>query len=200
MNRVYISSIFAAAGLLVLLILSDIIEPPEIGLNEISEYEGEKVIVRGVVTEIFLTSGGNTVFLLSDGVNEIKVFAFGKRELFMGDRIAVRGIVQRYEDSYEILADHIYVLERRCTEVKLWQLAENPLEYLNDCINFSCYIVRIDGYNIVVKEDNYTLMVIYPLISTENLNEGDRIRVTGRFLYNPEKFSFYILATEVKRI
>ncbi|RKX47325.1 MAG: hypothetical protein DRP38_06645 [Thermotogae bacterium] len=200
MNRVYISSIFAAAGLLVLLILSDIIEPPEIGLNEISEYEGEKVIVRGVVTEIYLTSGGNTVLLLSDGVNEIKVFAFGKRELFMGDRIAVRGIVQRYEDSYEILADHIYVLERRCTEVKLWQLAENPLEYLNDCINLSCYTVRIDGYNIVVKEDNYTLMVIYPLISTENLNEGDRIRVTGRFLYNPEKFSFYILATEVKRI
>lgn len=200
MNRVYISSIFAAAGLLVLLILSDIIEPPEIGLNEISEYEGEKVIVRGAVTEIYLTSGGNTVLLLSDGVNEIKVFAFGKRELFMGDRIAVRGIVQRYEDSYEILADHIYVLERKCTEVKLWQLAENPFEYLNDCINLSCYIVRIDGYNIVVKEDNYTLMVIYPLISTENLNEGDRIRVTGRFLYNPEKFSFYILATEVKRI
>ena len=200
MNIVYISSIFAAAGLLVLFIIGELTEPPEIELNEISEYEGEKVIVRGVVTEIYLTSGGNTVLLLSDGVNEIKVFAFGKRELFMGDRIAVRGIVQRYEDSYEILADHIYVLERKCTEVKLWQLAENPLEYLNDCINLPCYIARIDDYELVVKDGNYTLTVIYPLISTEKLDKGDRVRVTGRFLYNPEKFSFYILSTEVMKI
>jgi len=200
MNRVHISSIFAAAGLLVLFTIGELTEPPEIELNEISEHEGEKVIARGVVAEIYLTSGGNTILLLSDGVNEIKVFAFGKRELFIGDRIAVRGIVQRYEDSYEILADHIYVLERRCTEVKLWQLAENPLEYLNDCINFSCYIARIDGYELVVKEGNYTLTVIYPLISTEKLDKGDRIRVTGRFLYNPEKFSFYILSTGVTKI
>jgi len=200
MNIVYISSIFAAAGLLVLFIIGELTEPPEIELNEISEYEGEKVIVRGVVTEIYLTSGGNTVLLLSDGVNEIKVFAFGKRELFMGDRIAVRGIVQRYEDSYEILADHICVLEHKCTEVKLWQLAENPLEYLNDCINLSCYIAKIDDYKLVVKDGNYTLTVIYPLISTEKLDKGDRVRVTGRFLYNPEKFSFYILSTEVMKI
>jgi len=59
---------------------------------------------------------------------------------------------------------------------------------------------RIDGYRLVVKEGNYTLTVIYPLISTEKLDKGDRVRVTGMFLYNPEKFSFYILSTEVMKI
>jgi len=38
------------------------------------------------------------------------------------------------------------------------------------------------------------------LISTEKLDKGDRVRVTGMFLYNPEKFSFYILSTEVMKI
>ena len=200
MNRVYISGVFAAVGLLVLFALAGITKTPEIELNEISEYEGRKVIVKGVITEIRPTSGGNTLLLLSDGVHDVKVFAFGKRDLFVGDGIAVRGTVQKYQDSHEILADHIYVLERRCTEVKLWQLAENPFKYLNDHINLSCYITRIDGYRLVVGEGNYTLTVIYPLISAEKLDKGDRVRVTGMFLYNPEKFSFYILSTEVMKI
>lgn len=200
MNRLAISSTFAILGVTALFMISSWVEPHKIELKDLHKYEGQKVIVEGIVKDIRLTTGGNTIILITDGYVDREIFAYGKKEIFIGDTIKVKGTVQRYQDFFEIIADDIHVVESKCIEIELWQLAYYPYSYTNKIVNVSCYIDKVYGDEMIVRDDNYKLRVITPIVGTGRLKEGEKVKLKGRFLYDPLSLSFYILSTEVREI
>lgn len=194
-----LSLIFAIVGLVVLFVISNAVRPPEISLEEISKYEGKKVVFKGMVEDIYFTSGGNTVLMISnENGTEVKIFAYGKRNVFVGDWIIVRGTVQKYEIYYEVFSDSIQIIKHVCREVDLSQLAENPISFVNKNVNFSAYVSDIKENEVTVKDGDYQLRIILPVTLGEDLKKGEKIRVEGKFLYDPESFSYCVLSTEVK--
>lgn len=176
------------------------IKPLEVNVGEIPKYEGRIVVVEGIVKNVDLTRGGNTIITLSDASGEVKVFIYGKRNIFVGNRVKIMGRVGRYRDMFEIITDKIVVLNPEITEIRLWQLAQNPNLYINRDINTTGYVSAIYDKFMYLKDDDYMIEVVKPLENVEDLEEGKKVSVRGRFFFNPEKFSYHILSIEVKKI
>ncbi len=198
MRREGASVIFAISSLSILFILSNMVSPEKISLTELRNHEGDIVVVEGIVKDIHPTSGGNTVLILVDESGEGKVFAYGKREIFVGDRIEVIGRVQRYREEFEVIADRISKLESKTVEVKIWQLAEDPEEFLNRYVNVAGKVREIKRDFVEIEDDGYTIRATKPLIG--ELSEGDEIWVKGKLLYSPKELRYYFLSIEVKKI
>lgn len=198
MRREGASAIFAISSLSILFILSNMVSPEKISLTELRNYEGDIVVVEGIVKDIYPTSGGNTVLILVDESGEGKVFAYGKREIFIGDKIEVIGRVQRYREEFEVIADRISKLESKTVEVKIWQLAEDPEKFLNRYVNVTGKVREIKRDFVEIEDDGYTIRATKPLIGEPS--EGDEIWVKGKLLYSPKELRYYFLSIEVKKI
>lgn len=200
MGRVEISTIFAVSGLVLLFILSSFVSPEKIYLEDLEKHEGDVVLAEGTIVDIDITSGGNTIMTLVDESGEGKIFAYGEKDVFVGDRVEVVGRVQRYREEFEIVADKISKLESRVVEVKIWQIAKNPKKYLNSYVNVSGYVRKLEEDFMEIEDNDHRIRVTDPLIGNRNISKGDKIWLKGKFLYNPNKLSYYILSVEVERI
>ena len=89
MRRVEISTIFAVFGLVLLFILSSFVSPERVYLADLEKHEGDVVLAEGTIVDIDITSGGNTIMTLVDESGEGKIFAYGKKDVFVGDRVEV---------------------------------------------------------------------------------------------------------------
>ena len=59
---------------------------------------------------------------------------------------------------------------------------------------------RLYGDEGIIADGNYRLKVLLPIAYSEGVKEGEKVKIRGKFLYDSTTLSFYILATEVKRI
>ena len=200
MKRAEVSTIFAISGLVLLSIISSFVSPERVYLADLEKHEGDVVLAEGTIVDIDIMSGGNTIMTLVDESDEGRIFAYGGKDVFVGDRVEVIGRVQRYRDEIEIVVDRISKLESRVAEVKIWQLAENPRKYLDSYVNVSGYVRKLEEDFMEIEDNDHRITITTPLIGDRNISEGDKIWLKGKFLYNPNKLSYYILSVEVERI
>jgi len=100
-----ISLVISLIGVLLLYFMSESIEIDNVELMHIEDYKDETVKLNGVIEEITTTE--SATFLKVKQYEIIDVVVFDYINLSSGDYVEVTGIVDEYNDGYEILAEKI---------------------------------------------------------------------------------------------
>ena len=110
------------------------VSPENVEIGKIGRYMGKYVKVVGIVTKIKNASSGMTMVLEDNNMkNSVMAFANFYRNIFPGTIAEVRGIVQKYSDSYEITIKNFNDLKiiKRSYEINLKILLKNPEYFKN---------------------------------------------------------------------
>lgn len=202
----YIVVFLSILSLVMLYGVSQISQPEHVSLSTLSNYEGQKVIVQGVVTTYRSTNFGSQLITLRDSDNEFTtaVLYIEEGDVFVefGDTIQAIGQVQRYKDQWEVVIRNpqlITVVQKwNNTSFPLWQLAEHPTRYLESNINITGIITKKQQSTFVLSDpaETYTLDVTCSVSDSDLLSNGDAVAITGRFIYEPHTLRFLIQLTE----
>jgi len=107
-----ISLIIAFLGIWLLLLLSNILEPNMIKIENITNKSiGIDVRVVGNITRV-TNLDGFQIMTLKDQTGEITMIANSKEELENIDNVLVIGIIQEYNSTLQISADKIIQLDQ----------------------------------------------------------------------------------------
>ncbi|KYK27672.1 hypothetical protein AYK20_08060 [Thermoplasmatales archaeon SG8-52-1] len=198
MKLKYFSIFFSILGILILYIISKLSQIPLIELSEMPDYEGRQVILEGVVSEYRFSRQGNQFINIKKGNDTAIIFNEGETEIEQGDTIQAIGEVQKYGSDWELIVsnnNNIKILKKwHNGSVSLWQLAENPLKYLNLNVNVTGYIESISNtyFYIVDLEKNYCLVVFYKLTKNISILPGQKVNVLGKLSFDKEKFRYQL--------
>ena len=195
--------IFSIISILVLYFITTLIDPPFIELQKIQEYEGQKITTSGYVKKYYSNRYGSQIIEIEDNDSAVKIFNNdGSTEVEYGDLIQVTGQVQKYNGEWELLVEDkksIKTLQKWENNIHpIWELAQNPVRYLNQNINVTGYIdfVYDDYFYLKDLKQNNSLIVFYS--NSKSLQAGKKICVLGRFLFD-EKNLRYILDVSCKK-
>lgn len=99
----HLALIFSVLGILLLYGLSFLSRPGEIPLSELSEHEGETVVIRGVVCRYYTTGRDETVIkICGEGVIVTAVIEIGDCSVELGDIIQLTGKVVRMSGEAQL--------------------------------------------------------------------------------------------------
>ncbi len=202
----YIVVFLSILSLLILYGVSRISQPELVSLSILSNYEGQQVLVQGVVTTYRSTNFGSQLITLRDSDNEFTtaVLYIEEGDVFVefGDTIQATGQVQRYKDQWEVVISNpqlITIVQKwNNTSFPLWQLAEHPTRYLQSNINITGIITKKQQSTFVLTDptEAYTLEVSCPVSDSVLFSNGDAVAVSGRFIYEPHTLRFLVQLTE----
>lgn len=198
MKLKYFSLFISIIGILILYLIAKLSQIPLIELNEMSEYEGKQVILEGLVDEYQFSKQGNQIIKIKDDNDTAIIFIDGETEIEHGDIIQAIGEVQKYGSDWELIVsniNYIKILKKwQNNSIPLWQLAENPLKYLNLNVNVTGHIESISNayFYIVDLEKNHSLIVFYRLSKNITIHPGQKVNVLGKFSFDKEKFRYQI--------
>ena len=198
MKLKYFSLFISIIGILILYLIAKLSQIPLIELNEMSEYEGKQVILEGLVDEYQFSKQGNQIIQIKDDNDTAIIFIDGETEIEHGDIIQAIGEVQKYGSDWELIVsniNYIKILKKwQNNSIPLWQLAENPLKYLNLNVNVTGHIESISNayFYIVDLEKNHSLIVFYRLSKNITIHPGQKVNVLGKFSFDKEKFRYQI--------
>ena len=198
MKLKYFSLFVSIIGILILYLIAKLSQIPLIELNEMSEYEGKQVILEGLVDEYQFSKQGNQIIQIKDDNDTAIIFIDGETEIEHGDIIQAIGEVQKYGSDWELIVsniNYIKILKKwQNNSIPLWQLAENPLKYLNLNVNVTGHIESISNayFYIVDLEKNHSLIVFYRLSKNITIHPGQKVNVLGKFSFDKEKFRYQI--------
>lgn len=186
--KTWIYFILAVAGILTLYSISYFSEPIETNLKDIWKYEGEKVIVRGIVKN----RAGN-ILEISDGEARGKIYYKDAEEFQYGDKIEAIGKVGEYAGSLIVFADEIKLIERWNNKtISLPYLAENYLDFINMNVNVIAYIYSIGSGYFYLTDENLEYKIKVYCNETINFEKYEKVRVKALLCYNPKSLSFYL--------
>lgn len=202
----YIVVFLSILSLVILYGVSRISQPTPVSLSTLSDYEGQQVIVQGVVTTYRSTTVGSQLITLRSSDNKFAtaILYIEEGEVFVefGDTIQAIGKVQRYKDQWEVVIPHpelITIVQKwNNSFFPLWQLAEHPTRYLDTNINITGIITKKQQSTFVLSDptETYTLVVPCSVSDISLLSNGDAVAVAGRFVYEPHTLRFLIQLSE----
>lgn len=198
MKLKYFSMLFSIIGILILYMISKFSQAPLIKINEIQDYEGKQVSLKGYVTEHHITKFGSQIINIADENFSVDVFIEGKVNVEYGDEILVTGEVQKYKDTWEIIVNdyrRIQILKRwQNISSPLWQIAENPTKYLNLNVNVTGYIESVsNAYFLLVDiETKHSLIIYYSIVKDITLYPGQKICALGKFTFDEKNFRYML--------
>jgi len=198
MKLKYFSMIFSIIGILILYMISRFSQAPIININEIKDYEGKQVTLKGFVTEHHLTKFGSQIIKVADENCSVEVFLEGKVEVEYGDKIRATGEVQKYKDTWELIVNdnrEIQIIEKwHNVSSPLWQIAENPTRYLNLNVNVTGHIESVsNAYFLLVDiESKHSLIIYYSIVKDITLYPGQKICALGRFTFDEKNFRYML--------
>jgi hypothetical protein len=178
--------------------ISKFSQAPLIRINEISDYDGKQVTIKGFVTEHHFTKFGSQMITVSDENCSVEVFLEGKIDVEYGDKILATGEVQKYENTWELIVNdyrQIKILKKwHNISSPLWQIAENPTRYLNLNVNITGYIESISNsyFYIVDLENMYSLITFYSISKNVTLYPGQKICASGKFSFDEKNFRYLL--------
>lgn len=107
-----LSLVCSLIGLMLLLVLSEFIEPGAVSISEAKSAIGAHVYIEGSVVEATYKDEV-TFFTVSDGLDEIDIVIFEKMDevLSEGDLIGVTGEISLYKGEEEVIVDEITCLK-----------------------------------------------------------------------------------------
>ena len=188
-------------GIIILYSYSLVIEPKEVELKDIGEYEGQLVIVRGIVLDVVEFTNSRIIVLGSEGSMITIFLATSSVELFVGDEIEVTGLVQKDTDGYSLSVTgkgSIRVLSVwEDDNLTLPALATDPWKRSGLNVNISCiikYPLEIhENYSYFsvqdVKMESYSIQVFVFEMTVPRGYAGHEITLHARFEFSKNSFS-----------
>jgi hypothetical protein len=198
MKLKHFSLFFSIAGILILYLISKFSQIPLIELNEMPDYEGKQVVLEGIVYEYQFSKQGNQIIQIKECNDTAIVFIEGKSDIDHGDRIQAIGEVQKYGTDWELIVSNtcnIKILKKwQNSSIPLWQIAENPLKYLNLNVNVTGHIESISNayFYIVDLEMMHSLIVFYALAKNISIIPGQKVNILGKFSFDKEKLRYQL--------
>ena len=199
---IIVLSVVSLVGLYGISLLS---QPSRISLSAVPVYDGQTVIVHGVVTEYRTTTYGSQLITIRDTQNNtepVTLYVEGALFVEYGDLVEAIGTVQQYKEQWEVVVNNprfITVLQKWSNmSFPLWQLAQHPERYQDTNLNVtgiasephdsSMFLSDLDG--------TYSVTVLYDSSCPHQFSKGDTVMVKARFLYDEKKLQFILKATE----
>ena len=198
MKLKYFSLLFSVVGILILYFISKFSQPPLIEINKMPDYVGKQVRIEGLVVDYKATRHGSQIITVKSNNDSTTVYVEGKINLEYGDKIQATGEVQKYEDGWELVINNrnnVKVLEKwHNKSFPLWQLAENPIKYLNLNVNVTGYIESFSNayFYLVDIEKKHSLIVFYKLPKNITIFPGQKVSVSGKFFFDKENFRYQL--------
>ena len=201
----YLIILIAIASLVALYFLSLVSQPVLISLSALSTYNGQQVIVQGVVTEYRITTYGSQIITIRDmenSTNSVMLYIEGEVSVEYGDRVQAIGEVQQYKEQWEVCVNNpqfVTILQKWNNQsFPLWQLAENPGKYLGTNVNVTGTVTQKHetSFSLTDSEGKYSIDVSYDSSCPHQFSKDDPVAVAGRFLYETKTFQYVLKATE----
>jgi len=193
MNIKYFSLIFSIIGIIILFFISTLSEPMNIKLCEISKYESKNIKTQGIVIDHYQTKFGSQIIKIRQDNTTVTIFLEDKITVDYGDKISVTGIVQKYNNEWEIIVENKNFLEiiQKWDNISLpiEQVTKNPDRYKNLKIKITAYIDSIFSNYFYISdiEGKNRLLVNYDLHNINKSYSGEKILVKGVLSYNPDE-------------
>lgn len=201
----YLIILIAIASLVALYFLSLVSHPVLISLSALPTYNGQQVIVQGVVTEYRTTTYGSQIITIRDmenSTNSVALYIEGEVSVEYGDTVQAIGEVQQYKEQWEISVNNpqfVTILQKWNNQsFPLWQLAENPGKYLGTNVNVTGIVTQKyeSSFSLTDSERKYSIDVSYDSSCPHQFSKDDSVAVAGRFLYETKTFQYVLKATE----
>jgi DNA/RNA endonuclease YhcR with UshA esterase domain len=201
----YLIILIAIASLVTLYFLSLVSQPVLISLSALHTYNGQQVIVQGVVTEYRITIYGSQIITIRDmenSTNSVMLYIEGEASVEYGDTVQAIGEVQQYKEQWEISVNNpqfVTILQKWNNQsFPLWQLAENPDKYLGTNVNVTGIATQKheSSFSLTDPEGKYSIDVFYDSSCSHQFSKDDSVAVAGRFLYETKTFQYVLKATE----
>ena len=212
MKKGYPAFIVSVAGVASLYLLSLIIQPIHIPLDKLPAFEGKLVEVTGIVTDVVLTTYNHQIISIrniqTEPVANITIFSEQPVDVDVDDVITARGKVQRYEGRWEVVVRESSNIEISTpvapSRVPLWKLSQDPEQYKNLPVSITGKVkgdTSSDAaFTLYDETGKYRITVLTSPLALLNLEEGNRVSVNGRLLYDITRFSYYFLADKVMKV
>jgi cytochrome c-type biogenesis protein CcmE len=201
----YLIILIAISSLLALYLLSLVSHPALISISEIQTYNGQQVIVQGIVTDYRTTAYDSQLVTIRDTENttqSITLYIEGDVSVDYGDVIQVIGEVHLYKGQWELIVNTpqaVILLEKWNNEsTPLWHLAEYPGNYLDTTVNITGIATQkhTTSYILTDPTGTYSIDVSYDIAYPHQFSNGDTVMVIGRFLYDPTTLHYLMITTE----
>jgi len=201
----YLIILIAIGSLVALYFLSLVSQPVLIPLSLLQTYDGQQVIVQGVVTDCQTTSYGSQLITIRETqnfTNLVMLYIEGEIPVEYGDRIQATGEVQQYKNQWEIVVNNqqfIVILQKwQNLSFPLWQLALHPENYLDTTVNVTGIATQIfdSSFTLTSTDGKYSIEVAYKSSCPHQFLKGDTVAVGARFLYDATTCRFLLKATE----
>lgn len=201
----YLVILISVLSLVLLYGVSLFSQPEHVPLSMLPNYDGQQVIVQGVVTAYRTTEFGTQLITLQENNDEYAsaiLYIDGAISVEFGDTVQAIGQVQRYKDQWEVTVNNprLVTILQKWTNISfpLWQLAEHPMRYLNTNINVTGIITKKNLSTVVLSDPShtYSLEISYDSSDISLFSEGDTVAVQGRFLYEPHCLHFLLQLSE----
>lgn len=197
----HLSIIFAIAGISILYLISILVQPAVIELENIGNFENKNVIVEGVVTNYYLTQYGNQIITIKDNTSSAIIFLETSKDIEYGDKIRATGKVQKFGNDWEIVVNNnrfVKVIQKWANiSTPIWQLAQNPEKYVGLNINITGSVDSIfdDYLYIADKNSTHQLIIFYNSYNYNDLWPGQEITIAGKFDFdaNNLRYGLYLL-------
>ena len=201
----YLIILIAIGSLVALYFLSLVSQPVLIPLSLLQTYDGQQVIVQGVVTDCQTTSYGSQLITIRETqnfTNLVMLYIEGEIPVEYGDRIQATGEVQQYKNQWEIVVNNqqfIVILQKwHDLSFPLWQLALHPENYLETTVNVTGIATQLfdSSFTLTSMDGQYSIEVVYQSSCPHQFLKGDTVAVGARFLYDATTCRFLLKATE----
>jgi DNA/RNA endonuclease YhcR with UshA esterase domain len=201
----YLIILIAIASLVALYFLSLVSQPVLISLSALPTYNGQQVIVQGVVTEYRTTTYGSQIIIIRDkenSANSVTLYIESEVSVEYGDTVQAIGEVQQYKEQWEVSVNNpqfVTILQKWNNQsFPLWQLAENPDKYLGTNVNVTGIVTQKHeaSFSLTDSEGRYSIDVFYDSSRPHQFSKDDSVAVAGRFLYETKTFQYVLKATE----
>lgn len=198
MKLKHFALIFSSVGIFILYLLSLFSQPINVNLNEISEYEGKEITTEGLVTAYYTTRYGSQLITIEENNGSATVFIEGEIDVEYGDRIRATGEVQKYKNSWEIIANDerdVKIIQKwHNISFPLWQLAENPAKYRNLNVNVTGYVETLTktSFCLVDLKEKHSLTVFYNSLEKHEQYTGKKVSVAGKFYFDEKNFEYVL--------
>ncbi len=178
---------FAMLGIVCLYFISLMDKPTEINPDEFYKYNGEKVMVRGIVRNKV-----GSIIEITNYESRGKIFYEKNSEINYGDEIEAVGKIGGYKDEFVLYADFLKICKKWYEDsISLPYLLENYEKYVGLDVNVTGYIYSISKSYFYLTDEygDYKIKVYFENLS---LNKGDKVFVKGFFYYESYQASFFI--------
>ncbi|MFH1013186.1 MAG: hypothetical protein V1769_01610 [Thermoplasmatota archaeon] len=198
----YISLLIALIGIAALYTLSLFAQAPSIELSQLPAYENEIVTTQGTITKYYQNDYGNQIITIRNNNTTATIFASVPATVQSGDTIQATGKVEHYKETWEIIIDDpkdLTIIKKwNETTIQLWEIAQNPITYVECNLNVTGYIDSIYESSLYFTDNNFEHTILVMISKKENITfyPGEPVVLSAQLLYDSTQLKYFFSLSE----